>query len=122
MQSETQKGIKLTKRKIGKNFEKIAEIYLLKRNYEILEKNLYIGNNEIDILAKKDDNYYLFEVKGGSGEEDILSRFSKKKLNNLRKLAELVCLKYEIDTIFIDGIVIVTMEGKITIVHLKNIL
>jgi len=122
MQSETQNGIKISTRKIGFEYEKIALNYLLKKGYIILGKNIYTRFGEIDILAKKDNNIYIFEVKGGKSWDGIIDRFSYKKLKRLRQLSELVSLKYDSENVFIDGILIVTMEGTILVFHIKNIL
>jgi Holliday junction resolvase-like predicted endonuclease len=54
--------------KIGKLGENLVVDYLIKDNYIILEKNkqIIIDNikkTEVDILAQKDNKYFLFEVK-----------------------------------------------------------
>jgi len=122
MQSETQNGIKLSTRKIGYEFEKIAISYLIKNKYIILDKNIYTRFGEIDILAEKNKNYYIFEVKGGRRKEEIFERFTKGKLKRLKKLSEYISSMYNSENVFIDGILIVTMEGTILIIHIKNIL
>ncbi len=122
MQSETQNGIKLSKRKIGYEFEKIAIKYLLKNRYIILDKNIYTRFGEIDILAKKGKDYYIFEVKGGRKKEEIFERFTNRKLERLKRLSEYISSKYNSESVFTDGILIVTMEGTILVIHIKNIL
>lgn len=48
---------------IGEWGEKIAGEYLLKNEYEILEKNFRMKSGEIDIIAKKDGCIIFTEVK-----------------------------------------------------------
>ncbi len=122
MQSETQNGIKISSRKVGLFYEKIAQIYLLNQGYEIIAKNLFTKYGEIDILAKKEFRFYIFEVKGGKRKEEIFERFSKQKLERLKKLSEFIRVKYNLKLLFTDGIIIVTMEGTISVIHIKNIL
>lgn len=122
MQSETQNGIKISSRKVGLFYEKIAQIYLLNQGYEIIAKNLFTKYGEIDILAKKKFRFYIFEVKGGKRKEEIFERFSKQKLERLKKLSEFIRVKYNLKLLFTDGIIIVTMEGTISVIHIKNIL
>ncbi|MFN3412298.1 MAG: YraN family protein [Exilispira sp.] len=122
MQSETQNDIKLSKREIGYKYEKIAREYLIKNGYLILENNIYTRFGEIDILAKKGNNYYIIEVKGGIKREEIFERFSKSKLRKLLKLTEFISLKYNSEFVFTDGIIISTMEGRVTITYIENIL
>lgn len=49
--------------KIGKAGENIAEIYLKKHNYKILNTNYRCKIGEIDIIAKQKDNIIFIEVK-----------------------------------------------------------
>lgn len=121
MQSETQNEFKITKRKIGFFYENIAKKYLINNGYNIVDINIYTRYGEIDILGEKDGIYYIFEVKGGRNEEEILERFTKKKLIRLKKLYEYVRLKYDVIDVFVDALLIVTMEGTIKVVHIKNI-
>lgn len=48
---------------IGKIGEEEACKYLQKSNYEILGRNFLSKNGEIDIIAKKDNEYVFTEVK-----------------------------------------------------------
>lgn len=47
----------------GINGEQIAENFLLKKGYRILEKNRRFGRKEIDLIALKDDIIVFVEVK-----------------------------------------------------------
>ncbi|GEM_PF-467956 len=122
MQSEILKEKRLSSRAIGLFYEKIACSYLIKNGFTILGKNIYTRFGEIDILAKKDGIFYIFEIKGGKSREANFERFSRTKIERLGKLAEIFRIKYNLKFILVDGLVIVAMEGNITVIHVKNIL
>lgn len=48
---------------IGREGERIAQNYLMKRGYKILEKNWTFGGFEADIIAAEEDTVILVEVK-----------------------------------------------------------
>lgn len=48
---------------IGKKGEKIAERYLKRHGYIILERNFLVRGSEIDIIAEKNDEIHFIEVK-----------------------------------------------------------
>jgi putative endonuclease len=51
------------KHELGIKGEELAQAYLRKLDYEILELNWVYGKNEIDIIARKDDELVIVEVK-----------------------------------------------------------
>ena len=53
----------MNKRKFGIIGEKIAQGYLINKEYKILETNFYTRNGEIDIIAQKDNCIIFVEVK-----------------------------------------------------------
>ena len=59
--------------KIGEIGEKIAEMFLVKQGFIIVEKNFTHKLGEIDIIAQKDRKIYFFEVKSiiGKNKENI---------------------------------------------------
>ena len=56
----------LNKKEIGEKGEKIALNHLIKKGYTILEKNWNHKHKEIDIIAEKDDQIIIIEVKSCS--------------------------------------------------------
>lgn len=58
----------LSSKEIGNLGEDIAEVYLIKNGYDILRRNFYSQNGEIDIIAKIDDQIRFFEVKTRTNE------------------------------------------------------
>ena len=53
----------MNKRKFGIIGEKIAQGYLINKEYKILETNFYTRIGEIDIIAQKDNCIIFVEVK-----------------------------------------------------------
>lgn len=56
------------KQKIGEIGEKIAEKFLVKQGFSILDRNYTKKWGEIDIIAKKGNKLYFIEVKSVSHE------------------------------------------------------
>ncbi len=56
------------KQRIGKIGEDIAERFLVKHGYSVVEKNYLKKVGEIDIICKKDGTLYFVEVKTVSRE------------------------------------------------------
>ena len=57
------------KKLLGSKGEKIAEKYLKKQGYAILEKNYKTHYGEADLIASKDGVIVFIEVKTRSGDE-----------------------------------------------------
>lgn len=109
---------------IGKNGEKLAQEYLLKKGYKIVETNKRFSRYcEIDIIAKDKDYYVFCEVK--TRKTNIcgspLEAITRTKYENIKKGIFFYkqenpdCKKYRIDAIAI------ILKPKIEIVHLKNV-
>ncbi len=65
--------------------ENIAEVYLKMKGYTILERNFYVKGGEIDIIASKDDEIAIVEVKtrkddSYSQAKDAVTYYKKKSL------------------------------------------
>lgn len=80
-------------KKLGNLGEDIATKYLKKHGFKILNRNFrYKGYGEIDIIAKKGENYHFVEVKTreNSGDiytpEDNIIYFKKRQLIKLSKI------------------------------------
>jgi putative endonuclease len=57
----------VTQREIGEMAEGIAEQYLSKLGYTILDKNWYYGHLELDIVARDKNELVIVEVKSRNG-------------------------------------------------------
>lgn len=53
--------------KVGKEGEKLAANYLVKKGFEVIERNYRYRRFEIDIIAKKGNTLIFVEVKTRSG-------------------------------------------------------
>jgi putative endonuclease len=75
---------------IGKTGEKLAEVYLAQRGYQMLHRNWRYGRYEIDLIATKDEKLHFVEVKFrscnqfGNPEEAV----TKKKVKSLLQAIE----------------------------------
>ena len=74
----------MNRKETGAIAENIAADYLLKRGYNIRERNYRTCNGEIDIIAEKGEALVFFEVRAktgrafGSAEESITERKKKR--------------------------------------------
>lgn len=80
---------------IGKAGEKLAEVYLAERDYNILHRNWRSGQEEIDLIATKNGMLHFVEVKyrstnyGGPPEVAV----NKQKLKALLRAIQAYLLK-----------------------------
>lgn len=108
-------------RKNGKIGEYIAEKFLIKRGYEILERNYNKKVGEIDLIAKYEDYIIFIEVKLRSNIFYGLpiEYVTKRKQKNLIKTAQIYLREKEKNVRF-DIITIIKEENKYHIEHIKN--
>lgn len=72
---------------IGREGEKLAEVYLAERGYSLLHRNWRYGKYELDLIFTKNERLHFVEVKFRSGNyygrpEDAVT---KKKIRDLLK-------------------------------------
>jgi putative endonuclease len=83
--------MKLNKRETGDEGEEIAADLLIKKGYEIIERNYHFGKGEIDIIAREPGSgcIIFIEVKLRKnleyGEPEYA--ITKNKINQLKKMA-----------------------------------
>lgn len=115
----------MNKLKIGLKGEALATKFLIKKNYQIIERNFRCKFGEIDIIAKKDNCYIFIEVKTrtsfkyGRPVEAINYRKIEhilKTVNYYLKVKKKYNYSYRIDAIE------VLLTNDITINHIKNII
>jgi putative endonuclease len=112
-----------TKNKIiGNKGEEEAAKYLVSQGYKILDRNIYLGFGEIDILAQKSGTVVIVEVKSVSGDGFGLAQdlVRYKKQNKLRLLARAVEQKYPGKTIRVDVIGVDLSSALPRITHLES--
>jgi putative endonuclease len=70
---------------LGHLGEHLAVRYLLAEEFEIIDTNITYSFGEIDILAKKEDELYFFEVKAGKRENNFqpAQNFTTKKIRRI---------------------------------------
>ena len=111
-------------KQLGQNGEDIAEKFLIKQGYKILERNRHFSRYcEIDIIAQDKDTLVFVEVK--TRKTDIcghpLEAITKTKYKNIRTGLSLYLQEnpnyknYRID------VVSILLKPKLEIKHLKNI-
>ncbi len=111
------------KHQLGIIGEEIAVNYLKSINYEILSRNFYCKQGEIDIIAKDNEDYVFVEVKTRTNAEygepaDAVNEIKKK---HLRRAIEyyIYINKLENEYIRID-IIEVYIADRNYVHHIKN--
>ncbi len=108
---------------IGKKGEEIAQDYLRKNNYAIIETNWRYYNLEIDIIAKKNNELVIIEVKARSGEQygHPSEAITRQKMKHLINAAEAYIMKNDIniDARF-DVITVIFHNNKYTLEHFED--
>ena len=74
----------------GRQYEKLAEKFLIDNNYKILENNWQAGHKEIDLIVKKDKTIVFVEVKGSVSKKygHPSEKVDKRKRANLISAAQ----------------------------------
>lgn len=88
----------MNKRMIGSVFEDIAVTYLLKHDFQILERNYRCKIGEIDIVAKKNHILHFIEIKYRKDETygNAVYSVTKKKQEKIYRIAECYLLEHMI--------------------------
>lgn len=112
-------------KQVGAKGEELAQEYLKKQGYEIIETNKRFSRFcEIDIIAKDRDTIVFVEVKTRSSEfcGSPLEAITKTKYENIKTglFTYLQETKIKYKKFRIDAISIV-LNPEIKIIHLKNI-
>lgn len=109
--------------KIGEIGEERACMFLVKQGFSILERNIANKFGEIDVVAKKKEVFYFFEVKTGKSGSwfNPAENLTKKKLRKFLISVEYYVLTNKIKDYRTQG-VIVLLDGedaKIEIIDLS---
>lgn len=110
---------------LGQIGERVAQEYLKKRGYKILERNYKKPWGEIDIIGQKDKKIIFFEVKTlKKGEILPEEKITFQKRKNILKMVQFyinskkINSKWQIDLIAIEFLT----ENKCRLRHLRNII
>ena len=108
---------------LGKEGEKLAEEFLLKNGYQILEKNWRFKKAEVDIIAKKNEILAIIEVKTRSSNyfgnpQDFVNQ---KKIKLLVEAIDQYVISKELDLeVRFDIIAILKNNNSYEIEHLED--
>lgn len=108
---------------LGKKGEQLAVDFLLKNNYNIIERNYRFDKAEVDIIAQKKDILAIVEVKTRStidygNPQDFVK---PKQIKNLVKAVDEYVTENHLDVeVRFDIIAIVKEKGSFNIEHLEN--
>ena len=108
---------------LGKKGEQLAVDYLLKNNYDIVERNYRFDKAEVDIIAKQKDILAIIEVKTRSttdfgNPQDFVK---PKQIQRLVKAVDEYVTVNDLDVeVRFDIIAIVEQEKSYHIEHLEN--
>jgi len=107
----------------GKEGEKLAAAYLVKKGYLIICRNYRYMKAEIDIIAQKGNTIAIIEVKSRSSAyfENIAETVSKKKIALLVSAADYYINTNKLDKeVRFDIITILKENNKFLIEHFED--
>ena len=95
-------------REKGDFAEKRAISFLTDLNFMIIETNFYAKKlGEIDIIAKKDDDYHFCEVKSAQTFELAVQNLTKSKLSKIKRSVDYYLQIKKLNVAFcIDAVVV----------------
>ena len=108
---------------LGKKGEQLAVDFLLKNNYDIVERNYRFDKAEVDIIAKKDNILAIIEVKTRSTADfgDPQDFVKPKQIQRLVKAVDEYVTVNDLDVEVRFDIIAIVKEGKgFKIQHLEN--
>lgn len=108
---------------LGKEGEQTAVDFLLKNQYQILERNWRFQKAEVDIIAQKNDILICIEVKTRSSDffEDPQDAVKKKKIKLLVEAMNEYVISKDLDVeVRFDIIAITKTNNQFEIEHLEN--
>ncbi len=103
----------MTTKTKGDYGENIACRILESLGFTINRRNYFTRQGEIDIIAKRNNNFHFIEVKTTYGEYNPAENFHKTKLKRFLKSVKIYCYKYRIqeEVITID-LALVDMKNR----------
>jgi len=115
----------ITPHELGKRGEKLAESYLKKKKYRILERGFKAFGGEIDLIALDKDTLVFVEVKTRKGLEFGYPQeaVTVQKQKQLQKIAQGYMVKKKLEDINcrFDVIgILFSSTGEYSIFHIEN--
>lgn len=108
---------------LGKLGEALAADFLRQKGYKICRQNYRYLKAEIDIIAQKDEELIIVEVKSRTGYfvEDLLDTITPKKIKLLTVAADYYVQEKKLDLeVRFDIITVVQQHGDFAIEHYEN--
>lgn len=108
---------------LGKEGEKIAVDFLIKKGYKILETNYRYLKAEIDIIAQKGQILAAIEVKTRSSDyfQDPQDAVNAKKIKLMVSAIDYYVVQKDVDVeVRFDIVAILHQKNNIEITHLKD--
>src|SRR5665811_1168933 len=113
----------VSQREIGELAEAIAQQYLVKLGYKILNTNWYYGHLELDIVAREGEQLVVVEVKSRNGirYEHPSEAVTNAKIKRIVEAAEGYIQEKDLnmETRF-DVITVIFFEKKYELEHFKD--
>lgn len=107
-------------RELGEIAEGMAQQYLLKKGYKILDTNWYYGHLELDIIARDGDQLVIVEVKARNGirYEHPAEAVTNVKIKRIVEAADAYIIEkdIELETRF-DVITVIFVQQKYELEH-----
>ena len=91
MTDKQNKALKINPKRKGFFKENIVAQHLKKQGWTILHQNKKIFGVEVDILAKKENEIFLIEVKSLKKESHLEKILKSKQKERLKKAAQSLC-------------------------------
>lgn len=114
------------KKELGNIGEQIAVEYLIKNKYQILKRNFYCRQGEIDIIAKDKEEIVFIEVKTRINNNfgEPAEAVNKIKQLHMYKSARYFLYKLNLLDMLIrfDVIEVLISNGRFNINHIKQII
>lgn len=113
----------MTKLTTGRAGEKLAYNYLISKGYKILERNFHLGRLELDIIATKNGQLFLLEIKTRSYPQrtDSETLISKKQIVNLKKAARCYAALKQINFNLIHfDLILITIDPRQKSAQIKH--
>jgi len=111
------------KRELGIKGENLAVRHLVKKGFQIIERNFRCRMGEIDIIARDGDYLVFVEVRTRSRREYglALESISRAKINKLRQLAGYYLARHPQERLFTRfDVVAVDWSAGEEITHIEN--
>ena len=98
---------------IGEKGEEMAKVFLMKQGFTVIEQNVANKYGEIDIVAKKSNLWYFFEVKAGKKSSffNPAENLTEKKIRKFRISVEHYTLIHSIKNYKMQGVIVLIGAG-----------